>query len=208
MKNSFILYHSYKKHLSMLSNEQKGVLLDAIFDYSENCVVPELEPILMMAFNFIREDVDQNHKKWEEMKEVRSEAGKKGAEARWKKPSKKQRKIAKDGNRILPLAKDGKDAVNVSVNVSDNVNVNDNVNVIYKPAYKILLNEQTQEELSKQLEINISVVKKETEKMVDWLKSKGKKYKDYKAFARNWLRNTDTGKSKNFETEKQEDYGW
>lgn len=94
----------------------------SIFEYSENGTIPELEPASMMAFNFIVEDIDINKRKWEEMKEVRSEAGKKGAKARWKKPLRKQKKMANDGKRILPMANDGKHAVNVNVNVNDNVN--------------------------------------------------------------------------------------
>jgi len=129
MKNSFILYHSYKKHLSILTNEQRGRLFMAIFEYSEKQTIPKLEPVSMMAFNFIVEDLDINKKKWEETVEMRSKAGKKGAEARWKDHQKSvvnKDKIAKNGKRILPMANDGKNAVNV------NVNVNDNVNDIYK----------------------------------------------------------------------------
>ena len=37
----------------------------------------------------------------------------------------------------------------------------------------------------------------EIEKMIDWLKQSGKRYKDYEAFARNWCRNS-TGTKKNF----------
>ena len=33
-------------------------------------------------------------------------------------------------------------------------------------------------------------VEEEVEKMIDWLKQSGKRYKDYEAFARNWCRNT------------------
>ncbi len=62
MKNSFILYHSYKKHLSILTNEQRGRLFMAIFEYSEKQTIPKLEPVSMMAFNFIVEDLDINKK--------------------------------------------------------------------------------------------------------------------------------------------------
>jgi hypothetical protein len=124
-KNSFILYHSYQKHLNLLTNEQRGILLTALFEYSDKQIIPALDPVSMMAFNFIAEDMDINRDKWEEMAEVRSEAGRKGAEARWKghtKDSDKEDKIANDGKRILPMANDGKNAVNVNVNVKDNVN--------------------------------------------------------------------------------------
>ena len=53
---------------------------------------------------------------------------------------------------------------------------------------EILLKEDTILELSKALDIDQDIVKEEVEKMIDWLKAKGKRYKDYKAFARNWLR--------------------
>lgn len=125
MKNSFILYNNYQKHLAILTLEQKGILLDALFKYSESGETPKLEPVLMMAFNFIAEDMDINRQKWEAMAEVRSEAGKKGAKARWKdheKDNTNKDKIAKNGKRILPMANDGKHAVNVNVNVNDNVN--------------------------------------------------------------------------------------
>lgn len=57
-----------------------------------------------------------------------------------------------------------------------------------KNKMEILLQEDTILELSKTLDIDRHTVRMEVEKMVDWLKAKGKRYKDYKAFARNWLR--------------------
>lgn len=121
-KNSFILYHSYKKHFAILSNEQKGILLDAIFIYSENGQVVELEPILQMAFNFIREDIDQNKKRWNDMAEARSEAGRRGgvasAKKRWGEES-----VSKSKQRLAKVSK-------ITVNVNDNVNVNKEKKII------------------------------------------------------------------------------
>lgn len=57
-----------------------------------------------------------------------------------------------------------------------------------KGKMEILLKEDTILELSKALDLNQDIVREEVEKMIDWLKAKGKRYKDYKAFARNWLR--------------------
>jgi hypothetical protein len=42
--------------------------------------------------------------------------------------------------------------------------------------------------LSNDLQVEEVFVKEEVEKMRDWLKANGKKYKDYEAFARNWIR--------------------
>lgn len=75
---------------------------------------------------------------------------------------------------------------------------------------EILLQEDTVLELSKALDLDREVVQREVEKMVDWLKAKGKRYKDYKAFARNWLRKLKPeDKPKAFASEsKTENYGW
>lgn len=151
MKNSFILYHSYKRHLELLTNEQRGVLFTAIFDYSESGVVPELEPVVKMAFNFIAEDIDINKQKWEDTVEARSEAGRKGAEARWKKAPSRKKKMAKDGNRILPMAKDGKNAVSVSVSDSVNDSVSDSENNISNDMGKIPKEEKGVEVVDKDL---------------------------------------------------------
>jgi hypothetical protein len=74
----------------------------------------------------------------------------------------------------------------------------------------ILLKEETILELSESLDLDKTIVQREVEKMVDWLKSKGKRYKDYKAFARNWLRKLQPeDKPKSFINEnKNEKYGW
>ncbi|MBZ4646347.1 MAG: hypothetical protein JG777_1836 [Clostridia bacterium] len=39
-KKSFILYHDYRQHLELLSDEEKGKLLMALFDYSEAGILP------------------------------------------------------------------------------------------------------------------------------------------------------------------------
>ena len=59
---------------------------------------------------------------------------------------------------------------------------------ILNSSIKILLEEKTLLELSTKFNLSTSSVKYEVEKMTDWLKSSGKTYKDYKAFARGWLR--------------------
>lgn len=114
-KNSFILYHSYREHLSLLSPEQKGILLDAIFNYSEFETIPQLEPILMMAFNFIKEDIDQNQEKWEMRAKASRENGKLGG-----RPKNKPRKPKGYSDNLDKPRK----PVSVSVNVSDSVSDN------------------------------------------------------------------------------------
>ena len=61
---------------------------------------------------------------------------------------------------------------------------------------KILLEEKTIKEFSTQFNLSFGDTTNELNKMVDWLKSKGKVYKDYKAFARNWFRRIESDKPK------------
>ncbi len=75
-KKSFILYQDYKKNLSVLTQAQKGDLLDAIFDFNEG-KNSNLEGVVAMAFSFIKTDLEENAKKWEEAKEKKSSSGRK-----------------------------------------------------------------------------------------------------------------------------------
>ena len=109
MKSSFILYTDFYDVIKDLTDEQIGKLHRAIYIYQLEDKIIELDAITKMAFKFIRLQLDKNKSKWEETKEKRTEAGKKGSEKRWG-VSQEMAKIA--------------------VNVHDNVNVNEDVNVI------------------------------------------------------------------------------
>ena len=61
---SFILYQEYQKNISILTQNQKGDLLDAIFSYNEGIEI-ELDPIVKMAFSFIKSDLDRNKAKYQ-----------------------------------------------------------------------------------------------------------------------------------------------
>ena len=53
-KTSFILYLSSRKQWSLLTYEQKGRLIDALFDYVENGTQIDTDDgMLLMAFSFI-----------------------------------------------------------------------------------------------------------------------------------------------------------
>ena len=174
-------------------------MLDAIFNYSENGEITQLEPVLQMAFNFIREDIDQNKKRWEDMAEARSEAGRRGgmasAKKRWGEES-----VSKSKQRLAKVSK---------ITVNDNVSVNVNGSVIgeyegktEKPIKKEKIKPKTCKEDITSSEfhqylnstppyMNYSISAEYllllAEKIDNWAKSKGKQIKDWKATARNWL---------------------
>jgi hypothetical protein len=81
-KNVFILYQEYKKHISVLTREQKGALFEAIFEYNEGKEI-ELDAITSMAFSFIKSDLKMNKEKWEQETKKRSDNAKLGNLKRW-----------------------------------------------------------------------------------------------------------------------------
>lgn len=77
-KNSFLIYHEYREHLKLLTDEQKGQLLMSLIDYSEEEKIPALDGITQMAFSFIRSQMDRDNEKYESRVAANRENGKKG----------------------------------------------------------------------------------------------------------------------------------
>ena len=120
-KNSFILYNSFYEPIKALKNEQLGKLLRAIFNYTINGEITQDSDILV-AFMFIKNQLDMDNKKWVEEKVKRSEAGKKGMASRWdNKNNSVINDITNDNSVINDITKI---TDNVDVNVNDNVDVN------------------------------------------------------------------------------------
>jgi len=77
-KSSFILYFSYKKHLALLSDEECGKLLMALFDYAENGQAPDLTGATAMAFSFIQDQMKRDANKYAAVCERNRKNGAKG----------------------------------------------------------------------------------------------------------------------------------
>ena len=78
MKESFIVFTSYMKNISRLNMEQRGVLLTAMMCYQLGDDLPEMDAITDLAFSFIKDDMDYNNVKYDEMCERNRINGKKG----------------------------------------------------------------------------------------------------------------------------------
>lgn len=113
-KKSFILYVDYEQNFSMLTDEQLGKLLRLIIEYEktqQNPNITQLDPIIQMAFMFIKGDLDRARAKYN----ASVNNGKKGGRPRNKKPKETQENPRK------PNANLNED---VDVDVNDNVDVN------------------------------------------------------------------------------------
>lgn len=115
---SVILFSEWKKPLRALSLEQKGLILDALLDFPDGRRPDFEDPLLAMAWEFMEGGLEANAKKWDEIRERRSDAGRKGAEERWK-PGGKE--TGSDGKNGKCHNADGKNSLYVSV--SDSVSV-------------------------------------------------------------------------------------
>jgi hypothetical protein len=123
---SFILYQEYQKNISILTQNQKGDLLDAIFSYNDGIEI-ELDPIVKMAFSFIKSDLDRNKAKYQNIIERNKINGASGG--RPKNPEKPKEPSGLFGNPEKPretLNDNGN--VNVNVDKDDNKNEHDNFN--------------------------------------------------------------------------------
>lgn len=78
MKESFILFTEYKEQIDMLTAEQAGTLLKAIFCYTTDEPLPEMDPLTKMAFSFIRAALDRTDDKYQRRVESNRENGRLG----------------------------------------------------------------------------------------------------------------------------------
>lgn len=134
VRKGFVLYCEYKEHLALLSDEEKGQLLMAIFDYVSLDKYPtNLSGLSEMAFSFIKTDLDINREKWERQKQIKSQAGKRSGEVR--------RALAEaNKNEQKRTERTGVHSVEQKrTERTNNVNVNDNVNVNVKANDKVSL---------------------------------------------------------------------
>lgn len=120
-QKSMVIYKSWKKPLRKLSLEQKGRIFDALLDFP-NPPNFEDDQKLEMAWDFMSEAVESNSKKWNEKREKRAAAGRKGAEVT---NGKRQQNSANPANADF-AKQERQNAANPAVSVNGNVNGNVN----------------------------------------------------------------------------------
>lgn len=128
MNDSFILYTSYYSIIEGLSDAQLGQLMRALFLYARDGEQIQLEPVVRMAFAFIKDNLDRNADKYQK----KCERLRANAKKRWE-----EKQLDTNVNKNIQLDNKNTNASNcmqLDANASncmlyDNDNVNDNVNV-------------------------------------------------------------------------------
>lgn len=77
-----MIYFETARAVKGLDYETKGRLFEAIMEYAEFGVVPELDGVLAVVWPFVADKVDRDSSKYEEIRAARAEAGRKGGKAR------------------------------------------------------------------------------------------------------------------------------
>lgn len=93
MRDTALIYTNRKATLDLLTIEQKGVIFDAILCYQTDNALPEMDHITTIVWSVLKQDLDANNDKWDEVKAARSEAGKKGNEIRWAKKHEEENEV-------------------------------------------------------------------------------------------------------------------
>lgn len=85
MKDSFILYQEQKEIFEVLTDEEAGKLIKAIFEYEESGQTSDLDKSLKIAFIPIKNILDKNKEKYEKV----VERNKQNIQKRWEKENTK-----------------------------------------------------------------------------------------------------------------------
>lgn len=112
-RESFILYSSWYDAIKLLTQEQKGELLDAIFNYHISGTTPEQSSTINLAFRFLKPAMDANISKYQAICEKNQQNGKLGG-----RPKKTERLLEK-ANGFFENPNDN-DIDNDNVNESEN----------------------------------------------------------------------------------------
>ena len=139
-KKSFVLYADLIKSIEHLTYEEKGILLTHLLEYVNDMNPVLTDRLLLTAWKPIELQLKRDLKKFEEVKEKRSLAGKRSAELR---ALKNEGQIETNSTSVESVEQT---PTNPTDNDNDNVTVNDNVinnNIINFDKLLLFLNSKT-----------------------------------------------------------------
>lgn len=104
-KKSIILYFDYRDHLALLSDGERGELIMALLDFAEDGVLPDFTGAQLMAFSFIKRQIERDEKKYK----AKCDKNKENIAKRWKEhDTNVYDRIRTDTNAYQPIPSDTK----------------------------------------------------------------------------------------------------
>ena len=174
-----------------LTDEEFGRLVRAAISYKSTGVVPQLDGREELVWDGIQIDIDMDNERYAAVGEARSEAGKRGAEARWS--AKRQEADGKNSKCHLPHGKNAQEKEEEKEKEEDS---KERVKRKKYGEYKNVL--LTDEELAK-LQEEFPDYLQRIERLSEYMAQHGKSYKSHLAVIRAWARN---------DQPKTESLGW
>ncbi len=117
-KKSFVMYLDYQQHFELLTDEQLGKLIRAIFAYESTGELPELkDAALKMCFSFVKNQLDRDREAYEARCQANRENGQQGG-----RPKKTMK--PNETEKTERFSEKPKKPDNVTDNVTDYVNDN------------------------------------------------------------------------------------
>jgi len=127
VKDSFVIYNSFYKPISKLSDKQLGRLFRAIFEYNLGEVV-NVEEDIEMAFGFFVNQFEIDEAKYQSKIKRDVENGRKGGNPNFKRGQRNPYYEKKDNRGLCEITEDNRGLSHITQDkaINDNVNVNDN----------------------------------------------------------------------------------
>lgn len=108
-RKSFVFYIEWREAMQGLPDKVRMEVYEAIIEYVASGTIPELKETAAACFGFIKNDIDRDVRKYEEVKGRRSEAGKKGMASRYGKSNIKEDNKGKEAPEIKENEKEKKE---------------------------------------------------------------------------------------------------
>ncbi len=182
-KKSFIVYNDNKEIYDSMTDEEAGKLFKTMVAYSATQEITKLPPQLKFIFLSIKKQMDRDREKYEKTSKNRAISGRLGG------ITKKQRK-----QMLANVTKTKQKPPDIDIDIDIDI---DNDNDIKRErdtharktfsSRKNITNSVLQE-LSKKFDVSVEFVADCWDTAQNWLDSKGKTRKNYKAFLSNWVK--------------------
>ena len=192
-KKSFVMYQNWGAAIEAMTNEQAGVLIKAIYAYQADEEVEIEDPALGLVWMLIKQKLDEDLVKYQEICEKRSESGSKGGRPKMEEKAKKANGFSEKQEKAKKADND---------NDNDNDNDTDNSKELERNARARFTRPSLTEVIDYMGEReSLEFAKREAERFVDFYTSNGWKVgknpmKDWKSAANGWIRRSlDSGGS-------------
>lgn len=106
---NIILHEEYREIIDLLTPEERGCLLTALFDYAVDGTVDEMTVPVKMAFTVIRQRADRDAEKYEAARAAHAEAGRKGGRPKKEQnqaepnETKKNQMVSEESKKSIPI---------------------------------------------------------------------------------------------------------